>query len=108
MLNMHTFLFSVAPAAVGQLHDILTCLAKFEENVSWQATHQNVGVMLLHVTLLTIKLRLSSLNLSKTAHACFVLDTSFFVKYHCSPDTRSTTTAGVRVWSCKVQNRVSF
>lgn len=43
---MHTFLFTVAPAAVGQLHDILTCLAKFDENVSWQATHQTVGFSL--------------------------------------------------------------
>lgn len=41
---MPTLLFTIAPAAVGQLHDLLTCLAKFDENVSWAATTQNVSV----------------------------------------------------------------
>lgn len=40
---MPTLLFTIAPAGVGQLHDLLTCLAKFDENVSWEATPQNVS-----------------------------------------------------------------
>jgi hypothetical protein len=39
---MPILLFTVAPAAVGQLHDLLSCLARFDEDVSWEATPQNV------------------------------------------------------------------
>ena len=40
---MPVLLFSVSPAGVGQLHDLLNCLAKFDETVSWEATPQNVS-----------------------------------------------------------------
>ncbi|ETN42992.1 uncharacterized protein HMPREF1541_02150 [Cyphellophora europaea CBS 101466] len=88
---MPTFLFSVAPAAVGQLHDLLSCLAKFDETVSLEATPET--------------LRLSSLNISKTAHASFTLNSAFFNKYHYASEGRAPIAGEVRPWACKVQNR---
>lgn len=87
---MPTLLFSVSPAAVGQLHDLLNCLAKFDETVSWEATADN--------------LKFSSLNVSKTTHASFDLSTDFFTKYHFSAEAR-TSQGGPKPWACKVQNR---
>lgn len=87
---MPTLLFSVSPAAVGQLHDALNCLAKFDETVSWEATVDG--------------LRFSSLNLTKTAHASFSLNTTFFTKYHFSSEGRSAQ-GQPRPWTCRVQNR---
>ncbi|OCT51025.1 putative DNA repair protein rad9 [Cladophialophora carrionii] len=91
---MPTLLFTVAPSGVVHLHDFLTCLARFDEDVSLEATPQ------------FNKLRFSSLNISKTAHAAFTLDSSFFTKYHFSPGPRPASgPASQKQWSCKIQNR---
>jgi len=42
---MPTLLFTVLPAGVAHLHDLLTCLAKFDENVALEATAQHVSMM---------------------------------------------------------------
>jgi hypothetical protein len=42
---MPVLVFTVAPAGVGQFNDLLTCLAKFDENVSLEATPQNVRLL---------------------------------------------------------------
>jgi hypothetical protein len=39
---MPTLLFTVAPSGVAQIHDLLTCLGKFDEDVSLEATPQFV------------------------------------------------------------------
>ncbi len=41
---MPTILFTVGPSGVGHLHDLLACLAKFDEDVSLEATPQFVRV----------------------------------------------------------------
>jgi hypothetical protein len=43
---MPTLAFTVLPAGVAQLHDLLSCLAKFDENVSLEACNNNVGNLL--------------------------------------------------------------
>ncbi|KIY00540.1 uncharacterized protein Z520_03203 [Fonsecaea multimorphosa CBS 102226] len=89
---MPTLLFTVAPSGAAYFHDLLTCLAKFDEDVSLEATPQF--------------LRLSSLNISKTAHAAFTLSSSFFNKYHFSPGPRTTSAPALpKQWSCKLQIR---
>lgn len=40
---MPTFLFTVLPSGVGHLHELLSCLAKFDEDVSLEATSQFVS-----------------------------------------------------------------
>jgi cell cycle checkpoint control protein RAD9A len=87
---MPTLLFTLSPAAVGQLHDLLSCLAKFDEAVSWEATADNF--------------RMSSLNLTKTAHASFDLTNTFFTKYHFSNEGRGPI-GQPRPWTCRIQNR---
>ncbi|RMD39823.1 hypothetical protein DV735_g5305, partial [Chaetothyriales sp. CBS 134920] len=74
------------------ISDILACLAKFDENVSLEATPKN--------------LQLSSLNQSKTAHAAFTLDAStFFLRYHFSLDAREARRNEPKAWACKVLNK---
>lgn len=41
---MPVLLFTVAPQGVGYIHDLLTCLAKFDEDVSLEATPQFVSL----------------------------------------------------------------
>lgn len=41
-LTMPTLLFTVAPSGAAYFHDLLTCLAKFDEDVSLEATPQFV------------------------------------------------------------------
>jgi hypothetical protein len=43
---MPTLSFTVLPAGVAQLHDLLSCLAKFDENVSLEACNNNVSNIL--------------------------------------------------------------
>ncbi|KIW48515.1 uncharacterized protein PV06_01092 [Exophiala oligosperma] len=91
---MPTLLFTVGPQGVGYIHDFLSCLAKFDEDISLEATPQF--------------LRISSLNISKTAHAAFTLSSSFFTKYHFSAGPRRQQSGGQsapKFWSCKLQNR---
>ena len=40
---MPTLLFTVSPAGAARVHDILICLAKFDEDVTVEATPQFVG-----------------------------------------------------------------
>lgn len=42
---MPTLLFTVAPPGVAYFHDLLTCLAKFDEDVSLEATPQFVSLI---------------------------------------------------------------
>ena len=103
---MPILLFTVGPPAVGQLHDLLACLAKFNEDISIEATQTEVGWMDGKSNACWInKLRISSLNVSKTAYAAFTLSSNtFFEKYHFSPDQRGS--AEPKVWTCRLQNRV--
>ncbi|KAL2002660.1 hypothetical protein VTN02DRAFT_6270 [Thermoascus thermophilus] len=65
---MATLSFSLVPAALIRLHDALICLSKFNESVSIEAEYD--------------LLRLSALNLTKTAYASFVFDADkFFEKF---------------------------
>ncbi len=41
---MPTFLFTVVAQGVGYIHDLLICLAKFDEDVSLEATPQFVSL----------------------------------------------------------------
>lgn len=41
--------FTLNPAGVSQVHDILTCLAKFNEDVSLEATTTEVGATYLRL-----------------------------------------------------------
>ncbi|KAE8372730.1 Rad9-domain-containing protein [Aspergillus bertholletiae] len=60
--------FSLAPEALYQLHDALTCLAKFYDTVAIEAEYD--------------LLRLSVLNSTKTAYAAFVFEADgFFESY---------------------------
>ena len=43
---MPTLAFTVLPVGVAQLHDLLSCLAKFDENVSLEASNNNVSNLL--------------------------------------------------------------
>ncbi|KAH0831638.1 putative DNA repair protein rad9 [Fonsecaea pedrosoi] len=89
---MPTLVFTVAPSGATYFHDLLTCLAKFDEDVSIEATPQFF--------------RLASLNVSNTAHAAFTLSSSFFAKYHFSPGPRTPTGSALpKKWSCKLQIR---
>ncbi|KIW32897.1 uncharacterized protein PV07_04410 [Cladophialophora immunda] len=89
---MPTLLFTVAPSGAAYFHDLLTCLAKFDEDVSLEATPQF--------------LRFSSLNISKTAHAAFTLSSAFFDKYHFSPGPPTESGPALpKQWSCKLQIR---
>ena len=40
---MPTLAFTMLPAGVAQLHDLLSCLAKFDENISLEACNNNVS-----------------------------------------------------------------
>ncbi|KAI2020191.1 hypothetical protein LOZ45_005213 [Ophidiomyces ophidiicola] len=60
--------FTLAPEAILQFHDILVCLAKFNDAVSIEAEHDF--------------LRFSTLNATKSGYASFRFDaTSFFNEY---------------------------
>ncbi|EXJ81031.1 hypothetical protein A1O3_07319 [Capronia epimyces CBS 606.96] len=87
---MPTLLFIVGPPGAASIHDLLTCLAKFDEDVSLEATPQF--------------LRISSLNISKTTHAAFTLNSSFFDRYHFSPGPAQPQPQP-KIWTCKIQNR---
>ncbi|EEQ91998.2 DNA repair protein rad9 [Blastomyces dermatitidis ER-3] len=65
---MTSLSFTLLPDALLQLHDVLICLAKFNENVSIEAEESF--------------LRFSALNLTKSAYASFKFDAStFFSQY---------------------------
>ncbi|XHG02437.1 hypothetical protein AWENTII_005788 [Aspergillus wentii] len=65
---MTTLLVSLSPDALVRLHDALICLAKFDESVSIEAEYD--------------LLRLSALNLTKTAYSAFVFEADkFFENY---------------------------
>lgn len=40
---MPTLKFTVLPTGVAQLHDLLSCLAKFDENISLEASNDDVS-----------------------------------------------------------------
>ncbi|KAF5857719.1 hypothetical protein ETB97_005391 [Aspergillus alliaceus] len=61
---MVSLAFSLAPEALYQLHDALTCLAKFHETVAIEAEFD--------------QLRLSVLNSTKTAYAAFLFEADVF------------------------------
>lgn len=43
---MPTLTFTVLPSGVAELHDLLSCLAKFDENISVEAYNNNVSYVL--------------------------------------------------------------
>src|SRR2546421_6442936 len=105
--------FVVMTAGVSRLHDLLSCLAKFDENVSLEACEKNVSKFVAPPALysrLIFQFRISSLNSSKTAYSSFTLDASFFAKYHFTPDARNTSSklSGEPSWTCCLQNMVTL
>ncbi|RAL11605.1 putative DNA repair protein rad9 [Aspergillus homomorphus CBS 101889] len=65
---MASLSFSLSPEAIYQLHDALMCLGKFGDSVSFEAEFD--------------LLRLSVLNITKTAYAAFVFEADkFFESY---------------------------
>lgn len=112
--------FSLAPTALVQLHDALTCLAKFNESVSLEAEYDLVCSMvstrkrkywIADILNVWFKLRLSALNSTKTAYSAFVLEAdSFFENYSFSPsrDTSSASSSNRRPYRfcCKIFLRV--
>ena len=53
---MSSFAFTVLPSGVGELHDILSCLMKFDENVALEANSSSVS-LLIFLCLLSAHLR---------------------------------------------------
>lgn len=93
---MPTFSFGLSAASIDQVHDGLACLAKFSEDVLIVPSPN--------------ELRISSLNVSKTSHACLVLQaTNFFENYHFAdrkPAAPSVRAGQVpKAWACRLQNR---
>lgn len=89
---MPIFTFTITPLAVAQLHDALSCLARFDENISLEANNQ--------------ELRISSLNSSKTAYASFIFKSAqFFEKYQFRSSRQGAEGENVKSWACKLQNR---
>lgn len=89
---MPTFSFSVLPGGIAQFHDILSCLVRFDENISLEAGSNSF--------------RISSLNSSKSAHACFTLNAlSFFTNYKYQPDQAFSNNSTEETWGCTLQNR---
>lgn len=89
---MPTFTFTIGPLEIAQLHDALSCLAKFDENISLEAN--------------ATELRISSLNSTKTAHASFILDgAQFFERYQFYSLKHDSSGNAARAWACKLQNR---
>lgn len=39
---MPEFTFELAPSGISQVHDVLLCLSKFDENVMLEASNQEV------------------------------------------------------------------
>ncbi len=61
---MPSLSFTVQPSTVGQLHDILACLVKFDENISLEASSNSVRLQfrsLLHPLILLASYLLSQL-----------------------------------------------
>lgn len=42
---MPTFSFSVLPGGIAQFHDILSCLVRFDENISLEAGSNSVRLL---------------------------------------------------------------
>ncbi|KAI1909801.1 hypothetical protein LOZ53_002838 [Ophidiomyces ophidiicola] len=86
--------FTLAPEAILQFHDILVCLAKFNDAVSIEAEHDF--------------LRFSTLNATKSGYASFRFDaTSFFNEYSFDGSRRgsamtSNARSGARKLSCQI------
>lgn len=89
---MPIFTFTITPLAIAQLHEALSCLARFDENISLEANSH--------------ELRISSLNSSKTAYASFVFSgAQFFEKYQFRSTRQGAEGEKVKSWACKLQNR---
>lgn len=92
--EMTVLSFTITPTGVGHIHDLLSCLARFDENVSLEASPDS--------------LHISSLNISKTAHASFTLQqATFFTSYKFTANSKPGAINGVskEVWTCQLQNR---
>ncbi|KAL5339572.1 Rad9-domain-containing protein [Aspergillus crustosus] len=80
--------FSLLPGSLLRLHDALVCLAKYSDTVAIEAEHD--------------LLRLSALNLSKTAYSAFAFEAeTFFEKYEFGSERRSRS-SDVAKFSCQV------
>ncbi|KAI9844289.1 MAG: hypothetical protein M1837_005699 [Sclerophora amabilis] len=90
---MPTLDLVLTPEAVGRIHDALVCLSKFSESVSIEARRD--------------KLLLTALNSSKSAYACFTLDSrQFFSKYYFVPEVQqSGDNEGGGRFSCSIYNK---
>ncbi|KAL4880464.1 Rad9-domain-containing protein [Aspergillus karnatakaensis] len=85
---MPTLSFSLLPGSLQRLQDTLACLAKFSDTVAIEAEHD--------------MLRLSGLNISKTAYSAFVFEAdTFFERYEFGLARRSRS-SGAGKFSCQV------
>ncbi|KAL4871847.1 hypothetical protein BDV12DRAFT_183421 [Aspergillus spectabilis] len=85
---MTTLSFSLLPGSLLRLHDALVCLAKYSDTVAIEAEHD--------------ALRLSALNLSKTAYSAFAFEAeNFFERYEFGLGRRSRSSDAGK-FSCQV------
>ncbi|KAE8351092.1 Rad9-domain-containing protein [Aspergillus coremiiformis] len=80
--------FSLAPEALYQLHDVLTCLAKFHDTVAIEAEFD--------------LLRLSVLNSTKTAYSAFVFEADRFFESYSFDMPRASRNARSERFCCQL------
>lgn len=101
---MTTLQFSLSPEAISNIHDVLVCLAKFNESVSLEAYRDKVvplGPTRRCPADDVIKLNLTALNLSRTAYAACSLDAkTYFSSYIFTPSN------GTDRFAAKIYNKV--
>ncbi|KAI5294065.1 hypothetical protein KEM52_004760 [Ascosphaera acerosa] len=87
--------FTLHPESLIRFHGVLTCLARFNESVSIEATAEG--------------LRLSALNSTKSAHVSFRINAHpFFTTYACKAAPPTTTTRGSQALSDGGKHGVTF
>jgi cell cycle checkpoint control protein RAD9A len=101
--------FTLAPSGSSLLHDLLLCLSRFSDTVSFQARRENVSTSFsldsssfLLTQFYSMQLILSALNPSKSGHASFTLDQNFFSSYEFEPDSGRSDGR----FTCAIANKV--
>ena len=81
----------LSPEHVSRIHDVLICLAKFDENIGLEASKDKVTEISIHLLITSDlnQLTLSALNSSKTSSASFIFSSdTFFQTYRFVSDSR--------------------
>ena len=81
--------FGLTPDSAVRIHDLLSCLAKFNDAVSLEAHIDHVS--------------LSALNSSKSGYASFVLGPRFFTFFKFQPDDQNESGK----FTCSIVNKVA-